>query len=477
MRDTRNRPVAAASADAARIVGSIGPAVPAFDVEMSAAEIESRIRWARNQGHMAYLWPDVPVNAWRACLREIERVTRVILSADVAADATMPTTHPDWPATTWPAHGVLGPPVDLVPPPGADAQAMGIAAFTSGMGPLLGWWCETGRLSAPPDLETLLGLHLTHGRERASRMARALADTLELLGTQGIAAVLIKSAHTGRTFFAEPALRPAADIDLVIEPGRMSQAERLLASAGYQLRKLKHRPRKSDWVPPGVSETLRSVLLSHGRNPFSIELHDSLDRNFYGVRTLRLARPGPDNTRSLPEIHELAYGLERPWLTALLAAHASEELHQLQLVRIVELVQVLRRHTTADWAALLGLIRQTEAARFVYPAFELAEQLVPGIVEAQARAEFADAATPRMRRVLERLGPATAMRLEGISLDERFLWARGPAETLRRLAHMLWPNRGENRSLGMIYGDRLRRLVRGRVRFRADATVGEASSL
>src|SRR6266568_7134396 len=71
------------------------------------------------------LWPEVSPSAFRAAQEEIARVARAVLT-----DA--------------------GRPVDFEVPPGADTRACGVAACAAGMGPLLGFWSETGRVAAPP---------------------------------------------------------------------------------------------------------------------------------------------------------------------------------------------------------------------------------------------------------------------------------------------------------------------------------------
>jgi hypothetical protein len=56
-------------------------------------------------------------------------------------------------------------------------------------------------------------------------------------------------------------------------------------------------------------------------------------------------------------------------------------------------------------------------------------------------------------------------RLDGLALDERFMWASTPLEHLRRAAHMVLPTgtAGPARRLARIYADRLLRIVRRRV--------------
>jgi hypothetical protein len=419
-----------------------GPGHSPASPELTPDQIEARLRWARRRGYSAWLWPDVAVDAWRSCMLEIERATRLRL-----ADRT--------------------PPIRLEPPPGADAAALGIAAFTSGMGPLLGWWLEEGTLAAPADVTFRLRTHLVHGRERAERLGLALRAALDLLDTVRVPAVVLKGAHTGTAVFPEPGTRPAADIDIAIAPADMARTEHALERAGYERVKTRRHPRKSDWRPPGAPRRLRSIEFNHAENPFTVEIHDGLDRVFYGVRTLRFGPPDAWRTHPAPGLHASARILGQPWLSAFLAAHASEELHQLQLVRLVELALVLRAGRAGgalDWEQLDHLLERIDGHRFVWPAFELAEQLAPGTLDVRFRERLAEAASPRMRRALARLSPGTAQHLEGLSLDERFFWAHGPAETLRRLAHLVWPTRGESTPLHRVYAQRAARLLRGRGR-------------
>jgi Uncharacterised nucleotidyltransferase len=385
----------------------------------SLVDMNARFAWARQQGHASYLWPDVPVDAWRACMREIERATALVL-----AGASR---------------------VTLAPPPGANDRAIGIAAFTSGMGPLLGHWVRTGELIVGDDLATILDVHFVHGQARSGKMAAALERTLDLLEEASIRTVVVKASHTSTEYFPAAGTRPAADIDIVVPAGMLQAAIDVLEKADYLTLETRRRPPKADLRPPGVSAESSSIDFTHSDNPFTIELHSSADRTFAGVRTLRFGPLDTRNTRPAPEIHQAAHVFVQPWLTVFLAAHASEELHQLQLVRIVELVWVIKNDVAAgrlDVFELRAMLRWLGAMRFALPALEMAERLAPGTIDPGLRAELNRAATPRMRRVLERLGPGTAQRLEGLSLDERFLLVKGPFEMARRILHMAWPTRG-----------------------------------
>jgi hypothetical protein len=222
--------------------------------------------------------------------------------------------------------------------------------------------------------------------------------------------------------------------------------------------------------------------------------------------------PAPGHLRALPA-HEgvsapaSARVLAQPALALFLALHASEGLHNLTLIRLVELALVLRgdagegegegtregevpaqpglagsqgrpavsprpraaasgqARMRLDWGELVDAAEAAGALRFVFPAFTLCERLLPDTVPPWVLARCATAATPAQRRVLASLEPATAQRLERLSLEERFMWAGTPAEHVRRLLHGAWPAPAGRSAeeLGRIYAERAWRLARGRV--------------
>jgi hypothetical protein len=424
-------------------------ALPMDALDTPADEIAARFRWARERGHPGYVWPRVPIGRWLACGREIERVARARLLDESAAPR-------------------------LEVPSGASAEAVGIAAFSSGMGPLLGHWIESGAVRAAPEVADILALHLAHGRRRAERQQAALRGALDAMAGADVTATVVKGAHTA-AYFPEAGARTAADVDLVIARPDIGAAEAALAAAGFTRGARQRRPYKCDWVPPDSPRTLPSLDVAHADAPFAIELHDSLERVFFGVR--RISFVSVSGSAAAPAIHPAARVLAQPLLTAFLATHASEELHQLQLLRLVELAMVVRTdvaRAALGWNELLALLELEGALRFTYPAFALTERLAPGTVDPDFLARVTASATPRMRRLIGALSPAGALRPDRVSLEERFLWADGPLETVRRAAYLLWPAHAARslRPLRTVYAERLYRVVRRRASLRASRNDG-----
>jgi hypothetical protein len=292
------------------------------DFELGADAIARRFDWARRQGHPRYLWPGISPQEWRSALRVIERAVVWLLGGD--------------------DHVRLDLPADVRP------NALGIAAYTSGLGPWLGRACETGRLETSSPVGSVLAAHVAHNRLRAAHLDQQLQRTLRLLIEVDARPVLLKSAHTMCAYFEEPGLRPCTDLDIAVAPESFGRAAKQLCAAGYTPSTRQNWPRRCDFFPPGAPRTLRSLDLVHAENPYTIELHASIDRAFHGVRTIAIPAAGLTEAGSP---FAGARVLAPHYLAIYLALHAAEELYHLQLLRIVELNAVVNSalKTSADW--------------------------------------------------------------------------------------------------------------------------------
>jgi hypothetical protein len=422
-------------------------------LDLTPGQVRACLTEARARGQPFFPWSDLAVGDWRASLGAIQRaVTEVLATADGAAERD----------------ALGGSPVRLDAP--AGARALGIASFTSGTGPLLGFWIESGVLTSEADACGLLMLHLEHGRKRAARLRAGLAPVIERMQALGVTPTLIKGFHTAYAFFPDAGARPVSDIDLVVDPSLLDRATRTLREAGFTPGPVLDRPYMCAWTPPGSDGPPRSLELTHEANPWSVDLHASLDRDFGGVCNVSVVPPDVLATQPWGGAGALVNVLRYPWLPAYLAAHASQEMKNLTLVRLVELVLVLRRGVAEgalDWSELDELLRARGAAPYVYPAFELAERLAPGTVPPRLRAALDRAALPRVRRILAGVEPASAQRVEGVSLEESFMWATGPVEHARRIRRALLPAwAGSLREQLRVQVARARQLVSGRVAVR-----------
>ncbi|MDQ3809777.1 MAG: nucleotidyltransferase family protein, partial [Chloroflexota bacterium] len=274
--------------------------------------------------------------------------------------------------------------------------------------------------------------------------------------------------HTARAYFPDPGTRPLTDIDLLVSEADFDRAPPALRAAGLVESEARSARNRRDWIPAGAGRKVRSLELCHADNPWSIDLHVSLDRTMFRGCTVGFGPVRSADAAARVVLERCVRVLAQPLLTAFLALHTSQELQSVPLLRLVELVLVIRRDRAEgrlEWEALRALLVRTGTARFVFPAFALLEKLAPGTLDPALHEELTAAATPRMRRVLQRTTPANVQRLDHMSVEEKFMWAAGPGDVVRRLSQFIRPlgTDGSLADLGRTYYRWLSRLRRGRV--------------
>jgi hypothetical protein len=394
--------------DASRAAGD------AADRVSEPAEIDRRLAAFRRTGDPSEMWPGLSERARAAAAAELARVASLVLS------------------------GGAGERVD--PGDAHAAYALQVASHTTGVGPLFGAWAERGVVVLPVTARAFFAAQIAHSRRRAARMERELLPALDALTAGNVRPVVLKGFHTARAYFGEPGERRMADVDLWVPPDRVTDAEEALASAGFVARGPALRPYRREWAGPRVDGAIRSLEYSHELNPWVIELHGTLDRRFQRGAVARF-----DAERAAVEAwsvagHELLVQ-RQPLLLLTLACHCSQELAGSRLLRLIEMVNIIRTDTAAgrlDWEEALAMMRRTGVSRFTYPAFALVEQLAPGCVHSRALELARRESTWAARHTVARLSTA------GGSLDQRgvlrqWMWTRGPVAVGQRLLWSIWP--------------------------------------
>jgi hypothetical protein len=385
---------------------SAGLALDAFDLPPEA--VRARFAMAARRGHPTWLWPELSVADWQAAVVDLADAIATILAGRPAR--------------------ITGAPM-----------AIGIAAYSSGTGPLLGLWLERGLLAADDDVAALLRLHLHHNR---LRMAMLTAETPRLataLAARGVRSTLLKGLHTAHAYFPEAGARPVSDIDLLVDAADEPVAAAVLTDLGYVVgRPSRGIPPQRDWRRPEASEVPCTLNLVHYRDPWSVDMQGSLNRRY---------APGAPIAR----LNELRGGgptilgaatLPQPLLLLHLAVHAGCGFQNLTLIRLVELILVIRHDGESGalaWPAFLDAGRRAGALGMAFAALQLCEELAPGTVPADILAACRDAAPARLRRLVARLTPATAHRVVRRSFAEKFVWQRTGLGLARQLIAEIVP--------------------------------------
>ncbi|GBD31184.1 hypothetical protein HRbin33_00132 [bacterium HR33] len=407
---------------------------------------EARLRRWLATGDLSALWPDCSAEELRSAHSAICRVTRALLCP-------------------------RGEAMELrIDNPGM-ARALGIAAFASGMGPLLGWWAVRGRLRVTPPFAQVLAEHLEHGRRRAALLRGQLKRVLPALEEAGVRAIVLKGLHTGSVYFPEPGTRPAADIDVLVEPNQYAAAAKVLERIGFTESRKTAFGRRSEWSWAGSQQAVASLELETAENPWHLDLHTALERWYF--RGLKVGLGSDAFAATSPFVMEgiAARGLAQPYLATFLALHTSYELVRMRLIRLVELLWVIledRAKGTLKWRDLRSLVEERQLERFVYPALALCESLLPGSIDPEILHLAERAATPRLRRVTRQVEEENFAPLMRRSLDDKLMWARGTGQCLLNLSEWILPSdEGEPLDLLRLYWRRVRMFVRGKATVKA----------
>ncbi|HWU94624.1 MAG TPA: nucleotidyltransferase family protein, partial [Sphingomonas sp.] len=381
-----------------------------FDI--SPEEFQHRVDWAGSQGHPRWLWPEVSIEEWRRARETLTRVAGEVLG-----------------------HGVSDRLLDGAP------VTMSIAAYTAGIGPLLGWWIREGRVRASAEIASLFDLHLRHNRLRMERMRTRAIEVIEAFDRRGIDAGILKGMHTAFTYFPDPSTRPASDIDLVVRPDHAATADMILDQAGFTC---KYRSsREASWAAPDWGTAPSSLLLTHVEDPWTVDLHHSLDyqpRPTVPPAHLDLIAP-ISGTQPWPA-GPLGTVLAQPLLLLHIATHAGCPVASLTPLRMIEIALIIRRDRASgalQWEEFLDQARAAGALGLIFPALFFTDQLVPGTIPGDVL-EASAAATPRVtRRYLARFTPATIQAVHRISLAERLMWSEGWFAAARQIGSDFLP--------------------------------------
>lgn len=381
---------------------------------LAPGEFDKRVSWAVSRGVPQWLWPHVEPTDWQNGLHSIERVAREILSTGKANE---------------PLEG--------------PADAIGVAAYTSGMGPLLGFWLAEGRLTAPSDIGELLARHYRHNSERMRRLVGHTVEVVQLLGEGGIPVTVLKGMDSALNCFPALGARATSDIDLFVAPSDRLRTESILSGLGYSAEHKSTLPDEQFWRHRSSALAPQSLAMVHKCDPWGIDLHTSTNRRYaLGSPVIRLddlvSRVAVDPWRAHAHAQVLA-----PVPAALfLACHAGCDLSSMRMVRLVELVMLVRRTVRGEafsWREFAEIGGVSGTLPHAYAALSLATSLVPDAIPLDVLERARCKVPPAALRVLARLTPATAQVVFRCSAQERYMWTPSLGGRIRQIAHDLFP--------------------------------------
>ncbi len=293
-------------------------------------------------------------------------------------------------------------------------------------------------------LETLpeaVRLRLATGQQvwaaRALAYAHEARRLLLALSDAGIAALPLKGAALLlMEVYPLAGLRPALDLDLLIEPNQIAQAEAVAESCGYAVATGRTQARPQQRLPNELNHTAPR----RGANGLLLELHT---RAFYFVQGQRAF--GWEEMRERAQLHD------RLWLPA-----------------VEDLALHLLHHTMADWQSTQAILRTLADLHFLFAA----EPTTRERLRARAQTFGLHNTVTLAESALHQLATASLIELDALPtgvtllletalltnaravadaarLFEYLDFSRQPRERLRALTALLFTNRAH---LKQLYG-------------------------
>lgn len=275
----------------------------------------------------------------------------------------------------------------------ADVQAVQQLLFTQGLGPFLYDLISNFRGAAPLPAALQAWLHAEYlgNARRMEVMHGEFADLLAGANRLSIAVAPLKGLVLSLRYYRAPALRPMADLDLLVRPEDEPGMTEVLQAQGYRLTAGDPRAHRTFLKP---DQRVVAWTQDHPDNPRPVELHTQLKRRLW------LERFSHDFTDYLwSESRESEFLGQRAWLP-------SDE------ALLTDLAQHATRHALArsgralhwlDLAQVAPRIRRfaPPSADWTYPALRLAARAFPSAFEAFPFEALAERTSPRLRHLAE----------------------------------------------------------------------------
>lgn len=278
----------------------------------------------------------------------------------------------------------------------------------------------------------------THYESRAltnQLMAQELLRILALFDQAGIAALPYKGPALAASLYGDLALREFGDLDILLRPQELLAAKALLQSHGYHP--------LYDLKPAVEAAFLASraqyhLVMVHGESSIAVELHWMTDPDF------PVERITDDRWWAALGQKDLEQGqvrcFEKRELLLVLCLHGSKH-YWTRLGWLVDVAELMRQQTRADWDWMLGQARAMACERRLALGLHLAGELLGAALPPDVRRHVAavavvdelaaQVAATWFTRECHTWGGLASLRLQ-LKLDDR------PSQRLRHLTNVLF---------------------------------------
>jgi hypothetical protein len=322
-----------------------------------------------------------------------------------------------------------------------DWHDLVVRAIVFGLAPQLHNRLNTWDIKLPPRAAAKLAVTYRAQQKRNASIYAQLAEALDACRQKGFRPIALKGVHLAACYYADPALRPMNDIDLLFAPAELPAVEALLADLGYGAN------HKSPQMGAGVikhTSTFRPVGGSKGAtsNPYlsttgdrTIEPHQSLEEAWFGLKVN--ITPGireRAETVTLAERECLALCPED--LLLHLCVHFCFHLIQgaPAMVQLTDLLAV-SASGQVDWDLFGARVQRYRVAPYALAGLLLGNKLLSLPIPEATLANLAEWTPLPLRRRIRQMGLQTILRrTQQRPLTDRKFWSAVPRRIMRGFA-------------------------------------------
>lgn len=224
-----------------------------------------------------------------------------------------------------------------------------------------------------PILRKYLSEQFTLNKERIKIITSELDSILEAANTKGVKVMPLKGSILTNRYYQDPALRPMADIDLLVPSQDEDSSVEVLNQKGYKQTSVT--PYYKIFSSKKYNDSDIYLDGEHPENPINIDLRSELVFDMSGVYcdiTEYIWNASDDGFYGYPH----AMSLPPSALLLHLICHASKHLYKavFRAIQLVDLVLVAQKFNDGDWQELAEVARSKRIERFIYAPLVLAER-------------------------------------------------------------------------------------------------------
>jgi hypothetical protein len=208
------------------------------------------------------------------------------------------------------------------------------------------WHLKSYGIDYPVEVRRVLAATYTRQKVVAAAQAHTLGELVSALTGAGIESVVLKGGALAQVIYPEPGLRPMEDLDILIDPDRIADAQVILRDLGFNAPNPVSRYDRLQHHWPIAHRTRDSVTVS-------VELHTSAFNLIMqdGLSTANMMRPLHGFEVEGLTLYTLS-PIQMLWMQYLGMRKLAEPLRYIHLADLVGMADTF--HAQIDWTQLRG---------------------------------------------------------------------------------------------------------------------------